>query len=370
MAEKEVVFRRYHTIIVGSGAAGLNAAVRLHELGQTDIAILTEGLRMGTSRNTGSDKQTYYKLSIGGEASDSVRQMAATLFDGGCVDGDIALAEAANSVRSFFHLVELGVPFPTNASGEYIGYKTDHDPINRGTSAGPYTSKYMTEVLEKRVKADGIPIWDHHLAVRLLTREEDGEKSAAGVIALDLSNPEEAQVAVFAASNVIWATGGEAGMYQASVYPYAQSGATGVLFEAGAKGKNLTESQYGIASTKFRWNLSGSFQQCLPRYVSVDDQGGDEREFLLEEFSSPQKMLNAIFLKGYQWPFDPRKAGEEGSSFIDILIYQEEMIRGRHVYLDFTRNSAALEPNGGFFRPFRRGEKLSGKLRRAARNAV
>lgn len=346
MAEKEVVFRRYHTIIVGSGAAGLNAAVRLHELGQTDIAILTEGLRMGTSRNTGSDKQTYYKLSIGGEASDSVRQMAATLFDGGCVDGDIALAEAANSVRSFFHLVELGVPFPTNASGEYIGYKTDHDPINRGTSAGPYTSKYMTEVLEKRVKADGIPIWDHHLVVRLLTREEDGGKSAAGVIALDLSNPEEPQIAVFAASNVIWATGGEAGMYQASVYPYAQSGATGLLFEAGAKGKNLTESQYGIASTKFRWNLSGSFQQCLPRYVSVDDQGGDEREFLLEGFSSPQKMLNAIFLKGYQWPFDPRKAGGEGSSFIDILIYQEEMIRGRHVYLDFTRNSAALEPNG------------------------
>lgn len=64
-------------------------------MGQMDIAIITEGMRMGTSRNTGSDKQTYYKLSLGGEVQDSVRQMAATLFEGGCVDGDIALAEAA-----------------------------------------------------------------------------------------------------------------------------------------------------------------------------------------------------------------------------------------------------------------------------------
>ena len=345
-AEKSVVFRRYHTIVVGSGAAGLNAALRLHEMGQTDIAIITEGMRMGTSRNTGSDKQTYYKLSLGGEVQDSVRQMAATLFEGGCVDGDIALAEAANSIRSFFHLVELGVPFPINESGEYIGYKTDHDPINRGTSAGPYTSKYMTEALEKRVTEAKIPVWDRHLAVRLLTRMENGEAAAAGVIALDLSAPEDAQLVVFAAANVVWATGGEAGMYQASVYPYAHSGATGLLFEAGAKGKNLTESQYGVASTKFRWNLSGSFQQCLPRYVSVDALGEDEREFLLDAFSTPQNMLNAIFLKGYQWPFDPRKAGGEGSSFIDILIYQEEIIRGRRVYLDFTRNSAALEKDG------------------------
>ena len=66
----------------------------------------------------------------------------------------------------------------------------------------------------------------------------------------------------------------------------AHSGATGLLFEAGAKGKNLTESQYGVASTKFRWNLSGSFQQCLPRYVSVDARGEDEREFLLDELQT------------------------------------------------------------------------------------
>jgi succinate dehydrogenase/fumarate reductase flavoprotein subunit len=77
----------YHTLIIGSGCAGYHAAERLHRLGVTDIAILTEGRTMGTSRNTGSDKQTYYKLSLCGDDGDSVREMAQTLFAGGAVNG-------------------------------------------------------------------------------------------------------------------------------------------------------------------------------------------------------------------------------------------------------------------------------------------
>ena len=47
--------------------------------------------------------------------------MAETLFAGRCVDGDIALCEAALSTQYFLKLVELGVPFPRNRYGEYIG---------------------------------------------------------------------------------------------------------------------------------------------------------------------------------------------------------------------------------------------------------
>ena len=36
--------------------------------------------------------------------------------------GDIALCEAQNSARAFFHLAELGVPFPYDRYGGYIGY--------------------------------------------------------------------------------------------------------------------------------------------------------------------------------------------------------------------------------------------------------
>ncbi len=43
---------------------------------------------------------------------------------------------------------------------------------------------------------------------------------------------------------------------------------------AGAAAENLAQGQYGIASVAPRWNLSGTYQQVLPRYLSVDDQGG------------------------------------------------------------------------------------------------
>lgn len=62
-----------HTVVVGTGAAGYHAAVRLHGYGERDLVILSENVNAGTSRNTGSDKQTYYKLSLAGNDADSVR---------------------------------------------------------------------------------------------------------------------------------------------------------------------------------------------------------------------------------------------------------------------------------------------------------
>ena len=62
------------------------------------------------------------------------------------VDGDLALCEAAGSAQCFFKLVQLGVPFPRNEMGEFVGYQTDHDLRRRASSAGPLTSRYMTPV--------------------------------------------------------------------------------------------------------------------------------------------------------------------------------------------------------------------------------
>lgn len=337
----------FQTIVVGSGAAGLNAAVSLLKEGQQDIAILTEGKLMGTSRNTGSDKQTYYKLTTCGEEPDSVRKMADVLFSGQSMDGDLALVEAALSIRGFYHLVDIGVPFPYNRYGEYAGYKTDHDPNQRGTSAGPLTSKFMTEALWREVERYQIPVMDGYQVIELLKDNE--ENRVIGLLALNTKEPvAKNQFTVFSSDNIVYATGGEAGMYETSVYPVSQTGGMGPAFRAGAKGKNLTESQYGIASIKFRWNLSGTYQQVIPRYISTDPDGKDEREFLDEYFKDKESLLYAIFLKGYQWPFDPRKTMDYGSSLIDLLVYQETVMKGRRVFLDFRHNPACSEKNGIF----------------------
>ncbi len=329
-----------HTVIAGSGAAGLNAADCLFDRGIRDIAVVTENLKFGTSRNTGSDKQTFYKLSLSGKEGDSVGAMAETLFAGGAMHGDTALVEAALSTKNFYKLVGLGVPFPNNEYGEYCGYQTDHDPRSRATSAGPLTSKFMTEKLEQAVRGKDIPILEHYLIVGII---KAGDGGCAGLAAINLleTNTEYRGFTVFSATNTVYAVGGPGDMYETSVYPKSQAGGTGIAMLAGVYGCNLTESQYGIASTGFRWNLSGSFQQVLPRYVSTEPDGSDEKEFLTPFFESPQKLLTAIFLKGYEWPFDPRKV-QGGSSLIDLLVYRERR-NGRRVFLDFRRNpSAAL----------------------------
>ena len=92
------------------------------------------------------------------------------------------------------------------------------------------------------------------------------------------------------------------------MYPAAHTGAFGVALLAGARAQNLTESQYGMGSIKYRWNVSGTYMQVVPRLISTAPDGvSDEREFLREYFDGPGEMDSNVFLKGYQWPFDSRK---------------------------------------------------------------
>ena len=321
----------YDCIVIGTGAAGYNAAIRLTQLG-VNCAIVTEGINCGTSRNTGSDKQTYYKLGLSGDSPDSVRKMAGNLFDGGCVDGDNALCEAALSARCFLNLCELGVPFPHNRYGEYIGYKTDHDPYERATSAGPLTSKFMTEALQNKAEALNIKVFDGHTAVKLLKHND----KICGLLCQKYG-----ETVAFRCRDIIMATGGPAGIYADSVYPECHHGSTGLAIEAGAKLQNLALWQYGLASTKPRWNVSGTYMQVLPRFVSIDENG-TEHDFLWEHFNDKHQGLSLVFLKGYQWPFDPKKA-ENGSSIVDMLVYRECVEKGRSVFLDFTKNPFPID---------------------------
>ena len=281
-------------LVIGSGCAGFNAADWLHTLGVSDIAIVTEGINLGTSRNTGSDKQTYYKLSLSSSEADSVADMAKSLFAGKGVKGEHALIEAACSAKSFLKLANLGVPFPTNIYGEYVGYMTDHDIHKRASSAGPLTSKYMTEALEKSVKTKGIDIIDDTTIVKLLVKDEE----IIGAVGIDKSSlyEENSGVALFICKNIVMATGGPAGIYQSSVYPKCHNGMSSLAIEAGAKCANLQEWQYGLASVDFRWNVSGTYQQVIPKYISVD-KDGNEKEFLNDYFENAAEAMDLVFKK-------------------------------------------------------------------------
>ena len=343
---KTVPIYSLNTVVVGTGAASLSCADHIYNLGQTDIALVTEKIGGGTSNNTGSDKQTYYKLSLYGKEGDSPHAMAQSLFDGGSMHGDLALIESLLSPHAFFRLVHIGVPFPQDKLGGYVGYKTDNDPRQRATSAGPWTSSQMVSCLLKEVKRKSITIFDEHEVIALLKCG----KRICGLVSLDKKRLNEPGygLTLFQAENVVFGVGGPGGIYKTSVYPEIHTGAIGLALEIGAKAVNLMESQYGLASIGFRWNVSGTYQQVIPRYISTDKDGNDERDFLKEHFPSMGKLATSIFLKGYQWPFDTARIRDYGSSLIDILVYIETVIKGRRVFMDFRENPRGKEGSAPF----------------------
>ncbi len=335
------------TLIIGTGAAALNCAEHLWEMGVRDLAIATDNLGGGTSNNSGSDKQTYYKIGIFGGTPDSPLDFAKALTGGGMCHGDLAYCEALGSAPEFFHLVRNGVPFPSNRYGAYVGYKTDHDPRQRATSAGPKTSMFMFGQSLVNVRRQGTPILDGHEVIALLTAGGGAEKRVVGALAIDHARVGDSGfgLVLFSAENVVMATGGPGELYEESVYPHGQIGNHGIALEIGARANNLSESQYGLASIGYRWNLSGTYQQVVPAYFSVDE-AGNTRHFLNEYHETMRREATNIFLKGYQWPFHAVRLQGYGSSLVDIAVYNERQA-GRRVYMDFTQNPLAgegLEP--------------------------
>jgi len=353
LAGLEIPVFSLNTVVIGSGAAGLNCAVRLfremEETGVIDpedrVAVVTRGIGLGTSNNSGSDKQTYYKLGTHGKEPDTPLDFSTTLTAGGCTHADVALIEGENSLRGFYHLVDIGVPFTNKARGGFVGYKTDHDPRQRATSAGPWTSRFMVKKLLVELNRYGIPIFNRYHVLSILTAPSADKEECCGLLCVDMANQsaDNHGFVLFNCRNVVAAGGGPGELYAISVYPKGQMGPYTAMFEAGAVAQNLTESQFGLASLEPRWNLSGTYQQVIPRYFSTDENGNDVREFLNPWFESIEALATDIFLKGYQWPFDHDKVADYGSSLIDILVQNEMIDNGRRVFMDLSENPRATD---------------------------
>jgi len=337
-----------NTIIVGAGAAGMNCAVKLVEFWRAkgvrnpeqNVLVVTGGLGLGASRMSGSDKQTYYKMGTSPRVPDTAEDFAKTLTAFGCCHGDNALAEGIGSLRGFYHLVEVAVPFPHDPNGAFIGYKTDHDPYERATSAGPKTSRFMAQGLEAKARRYGVEIVDRQSVMEFITEGKGDRKRISAMVTIDRSRVSKSDLGlqVFVAENWVLAAGGPGEIYADTVYPRGQVGIHGAAFKAGLVACNLTESQYGLASTKFRWNVSGTYMQVIPRIFSTDANGRDGREFLTEYFDDMPAMATNIFLKGYQWPFDAQRITNQQSSLVDMAVHQERVVHGRRVWMDFLTN--------------------------------
>ena len=327
-----------NTVIVGAGIAGLNAAIQLYDHGQKDIAILIDSENGSTSRFARSDGQSYYKLASCGNDTDSPYRMARSIQSTNSSDGDLALVEAAMSAQCFYRLAHLGLPFPKNEYGEYIGCGSSGDRTRRSISCGSNTVTQIQNVLEKEVSKRGIPVFKGYQVVKIFT--DENRRKAVGLLALNYEGIRERHLRymLFNCTNIILATGGPGGLFHSEAYPSAHTGCLGIAMEAGAKAVNLTEFQYGICASGLSLMLNGVYQKAIPRFVAVDEDGRHANEFLFLYFQNPEDLFQLQKMKGEQWAFDAKKVRTDGSSLLDLLIYHEISIKGRRVFIDYRAN--------------------------------
>jgi succinate dehydrogenase / fumarate reductase, flavoprotein subunit len=340
--------RRCRTLVLGSGAAGLRAAVELKRR-NVDVAIATQSAYGGTSACSGSDKQTLHTANSA-DRGDDFRAMADAIGAGGAMDEDIAYVEAVGSARALASLQYLGLPLPQDRLGGVLRYQTDHDEVGRATSCGPRTSRLMVQVLANEAITLGIPIFNHTTAVRILV-QPDGPRRVRGVLVISPRDRTEANplgLAAWFCDVLVIAAGGPGELYRDSVYPRNCFGALGLALEAGIETVNLTESQFGIGTSRdgFPWNLSGTYAQCMPYVYSVDSSGR-ERNFLADYYRTTQELASNIFRKGYQWPFHATRMLDFGSSLFDLAVFRETQ-GGRHVFMDFNRNPLPVPGDDAF----------------------
>jgi succinate dehydrogenase / fumarate reductase flavoprotein subunit len=365
LAGIDVPLYRAGCVVVGSGAAGLRAAVEMKRRGD-DVVIISQSAWGGTSACSGSDKQTLHTANTA-DQGDNFKAMARAIRAGGAMDEDAAYVEAVGSARMMASLQFLGLPLPQDPLGGTLRYQTDHDEVGRATSCGPRTSRLMVKVLAEEAFRLDIPFYNLTTAVKIVTDGEGDGRHVVGVIAVRANDRTDANplgIALFACSVIVLAAGGPGELYRDSVYPNGCFGSLGLALEAGVELVNLTESQFGIGTRRegFPWNLSGTYVQAIPHLYSIDADG-TEHHFLAQYYRTTQEMASNIFRKGYQWPFHSTRMLDFGSSLVDLAIYRENA-QGRRVFMDFNRNPLPVPGD----RPFSL-ERLDDDVKRYLGNA-
>jgi succinate dehydrogenase/fumarate reductase flavoprotein subunit len=343
---KVPVFRS-PAVVLGSGAAGLRAAVELKRR-SVDVLVVTRKLFWGTSAFSGSDKQTLHTACTK-HRGDDFTKMAQALGAGGAMDADVAYVEAVGSIDAMAGLKFLGLPLPEDRFGAVLRYQTDHDEYGRATSCGPRTSRLMVKVLAEEARRLQIPFLDHSTGFALLKDSSGGRERAAGLVLLNRTVDENPYgLCVVLSPNVVLASGGPGELFRDSVYPKHCFGSLGMALAAGLVLTNLTEHQFGIGSlrSEFPWNLSGTYVQVMPCIYSTDESGR-QYNFLGDYYRSTQELVSNVFRKGYQWPFHASRTVDYGSSLVDLAIHRETRA-GRKVWLDFTRNPLPVPGDSPF----------------------
>ena len=224
---------QYRAIVIGSGMAGLFAALEASALGPVLLVTKAE-LHEGSTRHA----QGGIAAAIG--PNDSTEQhLADTIAAGaGLVDEEMARILVESAPRRIRDLERYGVSFDSEGEGHAFGREGAHRTARVLHARGDRTGAAITTALAGQVERGRIIIREHMLATDVLLENA----RTAGVRALDQHGSKER---VFEAPAVILATGGAGAAFSHTTNPPVATGdGIGLAFAAGAEVADLEFYQF------------------------------------------------------------------------------------------------------------------------------
>lgn len=234
----------YDALILGSGAAGLTLALRLAGEGRR-IAVLSKG-----SLAEGSTLYAQGGISAVLDADDSIEShVQDTLIAGAGLCDEAAVRFTVEHSREVIEwLIDRGVPFtPAEDDTGYAYHLTREGGHShrRIIHAADTTGRAVETTLEGLARAaDGVDLYEHHIAIDLITEAATGNTPGRVLGAYVLDKKQE-HVVSFAAHNVVLATGGANLAYLYSSNPHSASGdGIAMAWRAGCRVANMEFMQF------------------------------------------------------------------------------------------------------------------------------
>ncbi|MEZ4502690.1 MAG: L-aspartate oxidase [Dehalococcoidia bacterium] len=225
---------RFDVVVVGSGIAGLYAALQAHEH-DASVLVVTKG-----SIDEASTRYAQGGIAAAVGPGDSpAAHLADTLEAGaGLVDPEAARILVYEAADRIADLVRYGVHFDATDGAVSLGREAAHSAARILHAGGDATGLEIELSLSSLARREGVTILEHTVAEDILVT--DGR--ASGIAVLDVRSGNHA---TYDAGTVILATGGIGQMYRTTTNPDVSTGdGVDLAYRCGAEVMDLEFTQF------------------------------------------------------------------------------------------------------------------------------
>jgi succinate dehydrogenase / fumarate reductase flavoprotein subunit len=233
---------RYDVVIIGSGLAGLRAAIELGE--DTRVAVIS---KVFATRSHSGAAQGGIGAALGNEEEDNWEWHMFDTIKGSDYLGDQDAIEimARDAPRTIYELEHMGVPFNRTAEGKiaqraFGGHTRNFGEaaVKRACFAADRTGRVILDTLWEKSLQHGITFFDEFQVLSLL--EADGQ--CGGVAAYEIATGE---IHIFQSKAVLLASGGAGKIYKTTSNAMASTGdGMALAYYAGASLEDMEFVQF------------------------------------------------------------------------------------------------------------------------------